>query len=133
MDSSRQALQTNRNLFPRFQIHFRIISQIQKNIQTNSKVRIMNKFQCVTYQLIRFDKLYKLMKSFFQISESFFELSTIFKNIKIVALGLLCRIWSFYYFQLNCLFLIRLLSKVAGKGNTAEISSILFWETRYSN
>ena len=33
----------------------------------------------------------------------------------------------------NCLLLIRLLSKVAGKGNTAEISSLLFRETRYSN
>ena len=40
----------------------------------------------------------------------------------------LSRIWSFYYFELNYHFLIRLLSKVAGKGNTAEISSLLFWE-----
>ena len=39
----------------------------------------------------------------------------------------------FSIFNVICLFLIRLLSKVAGKRNTAEISSLLFWETRYSN
>ena len=33
----------------------------------------------VIYQWIRLAKLYKLMESFFLISESFFELTTIFK------------------------------------------------------
>ena len=36
--------------------------------------------RCVIYQLIRLNKLYKLMGSFFQIMESFFKLATIFQN-----------------------------------------------------
>ena len=36
-----------------------------KNIQTNSKAWISVKVQCVVYQLIRLDKLYKLMESLF--------------------------------------------------------------------
>ena len=43
---------------------------------------------------------------------------------------MLCRICSFYYYySTNCLFLIQLLSKVAGKGNTAEIS--VFYSGRH--
>ena len=50
---------------------------------------------------------------------------------------ILLRVESYLKFLLFLIklsfILIRLLSKVARKGNTAEISSLLFWETRYSN
>ena len=46
----------------------------------NSEAWILTKVQWVLYQWICLDKLYKLMKSCFQISESLFELTTIFQN-----------------------------------------------------
>ena len=44
---------------------FRIIGRKPKNIQTNSKVWILIKVQCVVHQWIWLDKLYKLMEFFF--------------------------------------------------------------------
>ena len=69
LDLSRQALQTNGKFFFRFRIIFRINGRKPKNIQMNSEVWILIKLQCVIYQWIWLDKLYKLLKSFFQISE----------------------------------------------------------------
>ena len=65
----------------KFHIRLWIIDRKPKNIQANTEVWILIiKVQCVMYQWICLDKLYKLMKSFFQISESFFEFVTIFWN-----------------------------------------------------
>ena len=36
-----------------------------KNIETNSEAWVLIKVQCVIYQWIRLDKLYKLMERFF--------------------------------------------------------------------
>ena len=47
---------------------FKLENRKPKNIQTNNKVWILINFQCVEYQWISLDKLYKLMESFFQIS-----------------------------------------------------------------
>ena len=55
----------------KFQIHVRVISRKPKNITRNSEAWILIKVQCVIYQWIQLDKLYKLMESFFQISISF--------------------------------------------------------------
>ena len=52
----------------------------QKNIKINGESWILIKVQCVIYQWIRFNKLYKIMEIFILISESFFELTTIFLN-----------------------------------------------------
>ena len=57
--------------FFKYQIRFGI-GRKPINIQTNSEACILIKVQCVINQWIRFDKLYKLMVSFFfQISNSF--------------------------------------------------------------
>ena len=48
-----------------------------ENIQKNSEAWILIKVQCVIHQWIRFDKLYKPLESFFQISKSFLQLVTI--------------------------------------------------------
>ena len=61
-----------------FKFVFRIIGRKPENIQTNSEARILIKVQCILYQWICLDMLYKLTESFFQISESFFELPTFF-------------------------------------------------------
>ena len=55
--------------FYKFQISFQIIGRKPKNIQTNSEEWVLVRMQCVIYQLICHFKLYKLMESFFQISE----------------------------------------------------------------
>ena len=47
-----------------------------KNIETNSEAWVLIKVQCVIYQWIRLDKLYKLMESFFKNFEFVFELLT---------------------------------------------------------
>ena len=57
--------------FFKFQIRFWIFGQKTKNFQTNSKAWVLIKLQCVIYQWIRFDKLYKLMESFLHISNLF--------------------------------------------------------------
>ena len=60
-----QALQTNGKFILNL---FRIKSingQKTENIQTNNMVWILIKVQCVIYQWIRLNKLYKLMESFF--------------------------------------------------------------------
>ena len=53
-------------VFFNFQIRFRINGQKHKNIETNSQAWILIKVQCVIYQRIRLDKLYKLMGNFFK-------------------------------------------------------------------
>ena len=65
MDSYRRSLQTNGKLSFKFQIRFWINGRKPKNIQTNSVVWILIKVQCVIYQWVRLDKLYKLMENFF--------------------------------------------------------------------
>ena len=80
MDLSQRALQTNGIFFYKFQIRYQIIVWTLKNIQTNSEALILIKVQCVVYQWIRLDKLYKLMEDFFLISKSFFGLTTFSKN-----------------------------------------------------
>ena len=62
---SRRALQTNRKLFSDFEFLAR--NRIKKK---NSKTWILIKLQCVLYQWIRLNELYKLMESFFQILNS---------------------------------------------------------------
>ena len=52
-------------IFFKFQIGFWMNGQKSKNIQTNSDAWILIKVQCVVYQWIRLDKLYKLIDSFF--------------------------------------------------------------------
>ena len=74
--------------FFEFQIRFLIFVWKPIFFQTNSEAWILIKLQCVLYQWIRLNELYKLIESFFQISESFFELVTIFKNNSGVGLGM---------------------------------------------
>ena len=71
MDSSQRAPQTDGSFF-KFQFRFQIIAQKPKNIQT---VWIL-----VWIEWISLGKLYKLVESFYQISEWFFELVIIFQN-----------------------------------------------------
>ena len=42
------------------------MAEKSKNIETNSKAWVLIKVQCVIYQWIRLDKLYKLVESFFK-------------------------------------------------------------------
>ena len=74
MDSSQRTLQTNGKLFLQFRISYRIFDWKPNIFETNSEAWILIKVQCVIYQWIRLDKLYKLMESFFQISKFVFEL-----------------------------------------------------------
>ena len=55
----------------KFWISVWIFYRKQKCFQTNSEAWILIKVQCVIYQWIRIDKLYKLIESFIQISNSF--------------------------------------------------------------
>ena len=57
--SSRQALQTNWKLFSNFNFVFKLLA---KNFKTTW---ILIEVQCITYQWIWIDKLYKLMEFFF--------------------------------------------------------------------
>ena len=50
-----------------FQIRFWINGRKPKDIETNSEAWILIKVQCVMYQWIHLDKLYKLIESFFKI------------------------------------------------------------------
>ena len=95
----------NWKVFFKFHISFRNFGQKTKNIQKNIeywrieylyiqkkkierkrkyskeyKAWLLIKVKCIIYQWIWLDKLYKLMWSFFQISESFFELVEFFQN-----------------------------------------------------
>ena len=54
-----------KSFFFKFQINFQIIGRKPKNIQMNSEAWILIRVQCVIYQWIRLDKLYKLMETFF--------------------------------------------------------------------
>ena len=72
MDLSQRVLQINEKIFSNFEFVFKLaIDQNRKNIQTNSEAWMLIKVQCVIYQWIRLDKLYKPMGSFLQILNSF--------------------------------------------------------------
>ena len=64
MDSSQQALQTNGKLFSNFELVFEFFSRKPKFFQKNREAWIMIKLQCVVFQWIRLNELYKLMESF---------------------------------------------------------------------
>ena len=65
MDSFRRALQTNEKFFfSKFQISVRNFDRKPKNFQTNREAWILIKLQCIIYQWIWLDKLYKLMERF---------------------------------------------------------------------
>ena len=51
--------------FFKFQFVFELMVEKSKNIETNSEAWVLIKVQCVIYQWIRLDKLYKLMERFF--------------------------------------------------------------------
>ena len=61
------------------------MAENQKNIQTKSEAWILIKIQCVIYQLIRLDKLYKQREIFFSNFKLVFEFLSenrkIFKQI----------------------------------------------------
>ena len=59
---------TNKSFFFQISNFFPIYGRKPKNIQTNSEAWILIKVQCVIYQWICLNELYKLRKSFFQIS-----------------------------------------------------------------
>ena len=71
MDLSRQALQTNGKLYF-FRIRFELLAG-NREIFTQIACReyILIKVQCVIYQWIRLNKLYKLMESFFKFRNHF--------------------------------------------------------------
>ena len=75
---AQRALQTNGKLFFKFQIRFLNFWPKTENFSKEFRIVNIDQVQCVIYQLIRLNELYKLMESFFQISESFSELTTIF-------------------------------------------------------
>ena len=54
-----------------------------KNIEMNSEAWVLIKVQCVIYQWIRLDKLYKLMESFFKNFEFVFVFELLTENHKI--------------------------------------------------
>ena len=65
MDSSQRALQTNEKFFfSKFWISFLIFGQKSKFFKMDSEVWILIKVQCVIYQCIWLNKLYKLMERF---------------------------------------------------------------------
>ena len=61
--------------FFKFRICFRIIDRKPKNIQMNRKAWILIRVQCVVYQWIRLDKLYRLMECFFLIFWNHFRIN----------------------------------------------------------
>ena len=71
MDSPRQALQSIGKLFSifqKFKFVFDLLAKNRKKYSSKySEALILIKVQCVIYQWIRLDKLYKLMIFFFQI------------------------------------------------------------------
>ena len=61
-----------KSFFFEFWIRFCLFELItKKNIQTNGEAGMLTKVQCVMYQWIWLDKLYKLMESFFQYRNHF--------------------------------------------------------------
>ena len=62
--------------FLNFRIRSRIFGWKPKNIQKNSEAWILIKFQCVVYQWIRLNELYKVMKRFFSNFKLVFEILT---------------------------------------------------------
>ena len=68
--------------FFKLQIRFRIDGRIQNIIQTNSEAWILIKVQCVLYQWISFDTLYKQIGSFFQFGNHFRITGRKTKNIQ---------------------------------------------------
>ena len=81
MDSSQRALQANTKLFFKFQISFRNFGWKPKNIQNNNEAWMLIKLQCVIYQWIRLNELYKQMESFFSNFEFLAENQKFFKWI----------------------------------------------------
>ena len=76
MDSFQRVLQTNWKFFFLISNWFlEILVQNLKNIQKNRNSWILIKMQCVKYQWIRLDKLYKQMKSLFSIFGIIFRIS----------------------------------------------------------
>ena len=50
--------------FPSFELVFEFVAKNQKNFKMDSEVWILIKVQCVIYQCIWLNKLYKLMERF---------------------------------------------------------------------
>ena len=63
MGSSQQALQTNRFFF--FKFIFELLVKNQRIVKQIVRREYLSKVQCIAYQLIYLDELYKLMESFF--------------------------------------------------------------------
>ena len=114
MNLSQRALQTNGKLFFfKFRISFRINGWKPKKFQTNKEASLLIKLQCVIYQWIRLNELYKLMESFFQISISFpsywpknIQIAWIFIEVQCVRykwiwLDKLYRLMDFFFFFIS--------------------------------
>ena len=66
-----------------FKFVFELMAEKSKNIETNSEAWVLIKVQCVIYQWIRLDKLYKLMERFFSNLEFVFVFELLTENPKI--------------------------------------------------
>ena len=82
MVSFRLTLQRNENPFFQLQIRFRIDGRKPNIIQKNSEAWILIKVQCVLYQWISFDTLYKLNGGFSNLVIIFELLAEKQKNIQ---------------------------------------------------
>ena len=71
MDSSQRALQTNEIIFSNFVFEFWPKTEKCSNEQRGGNI---DQLQCVIYQWIRLNELYKLMESFFSNFNFVFEL-----------------------------------------------------------
>ena len=70
MNLSRRALQTNVKLFSNFKFLLDLAIG-QKTKKYSKQIATIYQVQCVIYQWIHLDKLYKLVESFSQVSCSF--------------------------------------------------------------
>ena len=59
------------DFFFKFRIHFQLSGRKPKIFQMKAEAWILIKLQCIIYQWIRLNELYKLMKRFLQISNYF--------------------------------------------------------------
>ena len=71
IDSIQQALQTKGKPFSNFEFVFELFAVTPKNIRTNREAWILIKMQCVIFQWIRLNMLYKLMIFFFKFRNHF--------------------------------------------------------------
>ena len=78
IDLTRQAIQSNGKLFSNNSGIGFMQARGEASFVLNSTCSSCNVYVAIIYQWIGLDKLYKLMESFFQISESDFELTTLF-------------------------------------------------------